>query len=143
MRRRLRGETGSATLELVVWGPVLLLIASVIVLAGRVAQASQTVEVAAAEAARAASAAGTQPQARDRAADAAAAALSSAGLRCATTSVAVDTSQWVRPAGTPGRVTATVRCLVEFGDLSIPVIPGSKTVTGQGSSSLDTYRTRP
>ena len=143
MRRRLRGETGSATLELVVWGPVLLLIASVIVLAGRVAQASQTVEVAAAAAAGAASAAGTQPQARDRAADAAAAALSSAGLRCATTSVVVDTSQWARPAGTPGRITATVRCRVQLGDLSIPVIPGSKTVTGQGSSSLDTYRTRP
>ena len=142
MRRRLRGETGSATLELVVWGPVLLLIASVIVMAGRMAQASQTVEVAAAEAARAASAAGTQSQAQDRATDAAAAALSSAGLRCATTSVTLDTSQWARPAGTPGRVTATVRCQVSLGDLSIPGVPGSKTVTGQGTSTLDTYRLR-
>lgn len=143
MRRCLRAEAGSATLEMVVWGPVLLLIASIIVLAGRTAQASQTVEVAAAEAARAASAANSEPQARARASAAVAAALGSAGLRCTTTSVTLDTSQWARTAGSPARVAATVRCHVALGDLAIPGIPGTRTITGQGSSRLDTYRTRP
>ena len=55
-------DAGSASLELVIWAPVLLLVAAVIVLAGRIAQATQAVEVAATEAARAASAAELSPR---------------------------------------------------------------------------------
>ena len=135
-------DAGSASLELVIWAPVLLLIASVILLAGRIAQASQAVEVAAAEAARAASAAATQTQATDRARAAAEASLSGAGLRCTRTSVDLDTSQWARPAGTPARVSASVRCRVGLADLSIPGIPGSKEVSSTASSSLDLHRSR-
>lgn len=141
--RRLQHERGSATLELVIWAPVLLIIASVILLAGRVAQASQTVEVAATEAARAASSAATVQQARSRALDAAEASLASSGLRCGRTAVDVDTSQWRRPPGTPARVQATISCDVSLGDLAIPLASGTRTVTGRASSAIDTYRQRP
>ena len=139
---RLDEERGSATLELVLWAPVLLIIGSVILLAGRVAQASQTVEVAAAEAARAASAAGTVAQARSRAQDAAEASLASSGLRCGRTAVDVDLSQWRRPPGTPARVAATIHCDLSLGDLAIPLAGGTRTVTGSASSAIDTYRER-
>ena len=140
---RAHHDVGTASLELVIWAPVLLLITAVIVLAGRIAQATQAVEVAATEAARAASAAGTHTQATSRATAAAAAALSSAGLRCTQTSVDIDTSQWSRPAGTPARVSATVGCRLGLADLSIPGVPGSKQVSSSASSSLDQYRARP
>ena len=143
MQPRLDGENGSASLELVIWAPVLLLISAVIVLAGRIAQATQAVEVAAAEAARAASAATTHTQATSQARAAADAALSSAGLRCAATSVAVDTAQWSRPSGTPARVSARIGCRLGLADLSLPGVPGSKTVTATAGSALDRYRVRP
>lgn len=135
-------DDGSASLELVIWAPVLLLIATVIVLAGRVAQATQTVEVAAAEAARAASAAGTQAAATARASSAATAALSSAGLRCSQAFVTIDTSQWSRSPGTPARVSTTIECRIGLADLSIPGVPGSKAVRATATSALDQYRVR-
>ena len=141
-RRSPPADAGSASLELVIWGPVLLLIMGVIVFAGRVAQAHLTVEAAAGEAARAATVANSQVQARTQAQAAAAAALSSAGLRCASVSVSVDTSQWARPAGQPARATATISCRVGLGDLVGASIPGSRVVTGSASSALDTYRVR-
>ena len=139
---RLDDERGSATLELVIWAPVLLIIGSVILLAGRVAQASQTVEVAAAEAARAASAAVTVAQARSQAQDAAEASLASSGLRCGRTAVDIDTSQWRRPPGIPARVAATIHCDLSLSDLAIPLAGGTRTVTGSASSAIDTYRER-
>ena len=135
-------DVGSASLELVIWAPVLLLVAAVIVLAGRIAQATQAVEVAAAEAARAASASGTHAQATARAKSAATAALSSAGLRCSTTSVAIDASEWSRPAGSSARVFARIGCRVGLSDLSIPGVPGAKDVSATASSALDVYRVR-
>lgn len=143
MAARYSDDRGSATLELVVWAPVLLLIGSVIVFAGRTAQATQTVEVAATEAARAASAAGTEQQARLAARDAADAALTSGGLHCLDTAVDIDTTQWRRPPGTPARVQTTIRCRLGLGDLAIPGVAGSRTVSGTGSSALDTFRLRP
>ncbi len=142
MLPRLDGENGSASLELVIWAPVLLMIGAVIVLAGRIAQATQAVEVAAAEAARAASAAATHSQATTQARAAATAALSSAGLRCATTSVAIDTAQWSRPAGTPAQVSARIGCRLGLADLSLPGVSGAKTVTATATSALDRYRVR-
>jgi Flp pilus assembly protein TadG len=136
-------DVGSASLELVIWAPVLLLIAAVIVLAGRIAQATQAVEVAAAEAARAASAARTQAQATARAKSAATAALSSAGLRCSSTSITIDTSEWSRRPGTPARVSAQIGCRIGLEDLSIPGVPGSRDVSATASSALDVYRVRP
>jgi Flp pilus assembly protein TadG len=144
MDPRSGGDRGSASLELVIWGPVLLLIVSVIIYAGRVAQAGLTVESAAGEAARAATVADNRAQANTRAEAAASAALSSAGLKCASVSVSVDTSEWNRPAGQPARAEATVSCRVALGDLIGPgLIPGSRVVSSTATSALDTFRTRP
>lgn len=135
-------DRGSATLELVVWTPALLLLVALVIVAGRIAQAHQVVEAAAGEAARAATAAGDEGSARAQAHAAAAAALDSAGLRCQSTTATVDTSQWGLPPGTPARVNASVSCRVSLGDLALPGVPGSRNVTAQASSSLDVYRAR-
>lgn len=137
------GDRGTSTLELVIWAPILLLIVSVIIYAGRVAQARQTVEAAAGEAARAATAVPSRWQAEPAARSAATAALTSAGMKCSSVFVSVDTSDWNTTApGQPGAATAQVRCQVVLADLFVPGMPGSLTATGTGRSVLDTYRSR-
>lgn len=142
MSVRWSADRGSTSLELAIWAPVLLLLMSVVIFAGRVAQAGLTVEAAAGEAARAATVAANRAQADSRAQAAAAAAFTSAGLHCSSVEVTVDTSQWTRPAGQPARVSATVACRVALADLVGLSIPGSRVVTGSASSALDRFRVR-
>lgn len=142
-RRTVVDERGSTSLELVIWGLALLLLMSLVIFGGRVAQAGLTVESAAGEAARAATVAANRAQAGARAHDAAEQAFTSAGLRCSSVSVSVDTSQWTRPEGQPARVSATATCQVALSDLvGISLLPGSRTVTASASSALDRFRVR-
>ena len=140
--RHLTDERGSASLELVVWGPVLLLLVTVVIFAGRTAQAGMTVDAAAGEAARAATVADDRAQAVSRAREAAQASLESAGLKCSTVDVALDTSQWARPPGQAATASATVSCRIELDDLVGVSVPGTKTVSSTATSALDTYRQR-
>lgn len=137
---QLGGERGSMTLEMVIVAPAMLLILAVVVFAGRVVIAGQSVDHAAAEAARTASLARTAPAAQAAADTAARVSLAQQGLRCSSTSVSVDTAGFSVPAGTPATISATITCIVDTADLAAPGIPGSRTVTGRASSPLDTYR---
>lgn len=147
-RRRLAGsapgdhERGSAVVEAAIGAPAFLLFVALILLAGRVAIAHQAVESAANEAARTASIARTQSEADRDATTAAANTLESQDLRCVRSQVTVDTTGFAAPVGTPATVTATVRCVVNLSDLSLPGVPGRRTVTATMSSPLDTYRGR-
>ena len=140
--RAARLDRGSVALELAVLGPALLLFIGLMILAGRMALANQSVAQAADEAARTASIARTQLGASSGASSAARTALAQQSLQCVSTQVSVDTSQFSRPVGTPATVSATVSCVVRLADLSLPGLPGSRTVTATASSPLDTYRER-
>lgn len=142
MRPLRRDERGSAAIEAAIGVPAFLLFVALIIGAGRVAIARQAVEAAAAEAARSASIERTQSAAARAAADAAAATLSNQQLQCLSTVVAVDTSGFAVPVGTPASVSATVTCVVNLGDISVPGLPGSLTISETVSSPLDTYRGR-
>lgn len=135
-------DRGSASLELVVIAPGLLLVIVVLVFAGRLEIAKQAAHAAAADAARAASIARTQSAASSDARSAASRTLTQQGLRCISTSVSVDTSGFGAPVGTAATVSATVACTVNLSDLSAPGIPGTKVVTATVASPLDTYRGR-
>jgi Flp pilus assembly protein TadG len=137
-----RDERGSAAIEAAIGVPAFLLFVALIVGAGRVAIARQAVEAAAAEAARSASIERTQPTAARAAGDAAAATLANQHLQCLSTLVDVDTSGFAVPVGTPAAVSASVTCVVNLGDVSVPGLPGSLTITETMSSPLDTYRGR-
>lgn len=123
MRTRvLRGdaERGSAVIEAVIAVPAFMLFVLLIIFAGRLAVAGQAVEAAASEAARAASISRTRQQADSDATAGAAASLRNQGLRCVAQQVAVDTTGFATPVGTPATVSATVTCLVDLSDLAIP-----------------------
>lgn len=136
------GERGSAAVEAVILVPAIMLIVLMAVAGGRYALARQSVEAAAAAAARSASLARDPGQAQSDATANAAATLANEHLNCLTTQVLVDTGAFSLPVGTPGQVSATVSCTVNLSDLSVPGLPGSATVTATMSSPLDTYRGR-
>ncbi|WP_245534542.1 TadE/TadG family type IV pilus assembly protein [Xylanimonas cellulosilytica] len=129
------------SLETAVVAPALLALLALIIIGGRVALAHQAVESAAAEAARSASIARTQGEAGAQAEASAWAALDNEGLHCSSRSVAVDTSGFAAPAGTPASVSATVTCVVNLAGLQVPGV-GPQTITKTMTSALDTYRER-
>jgi Flp pilus assembly protein TadG len=140
--RHLDREWGSATMEAVIGVPAFLLFVLLIIAAGRIALARQAVEASAAEAARSASIARTQGQAQANGVSGAAISLRNQGVRCASQRVDIDTSGFATPVGTPAKVTATVTCIADLSDISIPGLPGARTITATMSSPIDTYRER-
>jgi len=141
-RRPSGGERGSASLEMVILAPALLLVLAVLVFAGRLALAQQAVTAAAADAARTASIARTATTASSTASAAAAHTLTSQGVACANTQVDVDTAAFAAPVGSPGTVNVHVACTVNLADLAVPGIPGAKVLSDTMTSPLDTHRER-
>ena len=137
-----RAERGSATVEITMLVPALLLTLGLIVAGGRVWFARTTVNEAAHTAARAASLARTSGEAAAAGRSAGQQSLSTGGLRCASTSIQVNTAAFGVPVGTPATVTSAVSCRVGFGDLLLPGLPGSIDLQATGASALDTYRSR-
>lgn len=135
-------ERGSVTLELAILAPALLLLLGLVVLAGRVQVAAGAVEHAATSAAREASLARTSAGAQATAATAAARELDGQDIRCATSSVTVDTSGFAVPLGQTATISATVSCTISFADLAIPGLPGSRNLTAAATSPLDRFRAR-
>jgi Flp pilus assembly protein TadG len=135
-------QYGAATIELTLLVPALLLVLGLVVAGGRLWFARTTVNEAAQTAARAASLARSAPEAASAGREAGSQSLVTAGLRCKTTSVSINTAAFGIPAGTLATVTATVLCPVDFSDVFLPGWPGSLTLAGNGSAALDTYRAR-
>ena len=142
-RRRVRGEAGSDDRG----GrrdPVFFLFVLFVVAAGRMVLAQQSVQAAAADAARSASIARTATEARSSAAQSARGSLARQGLACRTLQVSVDVSGFNRPVGTPAFTAASVTCVIAWGDLAaLPGLAGvTRTVQATMTSPLDTYRGR-
>jgi Flp pilus assembly protein TadG len=150
-RRRLAGgarpartehAAGSAALELLILAPVLLLLVSLVIAAGRTALAQGSVQAAARDAARQASIARTQQQAAAEAVAVADASLAQRGLHCAPAAVRTRLGGFSAPLGAPASVTVIVTCQVPLSDLVLPGVPGSKTLSAVFSSPIDPYRGR-
>ena len=137
-----RRDRGSATLEMAIATPVMLLLISLMVLAGRVAVASNTVTTVAGNAAREASLARTAG-ASAVATSSARAALVAQAINCRGGGhVAVDVSGFGAAArGVPGQVVAvSIVCEVSISDLGLPGAPGTRTLSEQGVSPIDPNR---
>ena len=137
-----RRDGGSVTLELAILTPALLMLLGLVVVAGRIEVASAAVDQASAAAAREASLARTPVAARAAATRTATANLAAQNLHCTDVRVTVDTAGFAVPVGTPAQVTARVTCTLSTGDLSVPGMPGTRTISASSQSSLDTYRGR-
>ena len=138
--RRMRDERGSAAVEAAVGVPAFVLLVGLIIFGGRTATAHSAVESAAADAARSASIARTASEAESDAKTAAQASLANQDIHCLNVAVTVDVSDFTKPAGQAGSVAATVECLLDLADLSVPGVPGSRLIKATVSSPLDTWR---
>jgi Flp pilus assembly protein TadG len=129
-------QRGSATVELVLLTPLLLLMLVFVVFLGRLGQARSDVDRAARDAARAASIARSTDAADAAGLAAAHDTLQSGGVSCRRLGVMVDTSAFA--AG--GEVAATVTCTVDLADVAELGLPGSKTLTSRFSEPVDAFR---
>ena len=129
-------DRGSSSVELVLLVPVVIVLLLLVVAFGRVAHGRQLVQSAAAAAARSASLAATPVDAATRAQRSAAAALTDAGVSCASMTAQVDTTQF-RPGG---QVQVTVSCTADLSGLALAGVPGRLTLTESAGSPLETYR---
>jgi Flp pilus assembly protein TadG len=140
--KTVRDQRGAAAVELALLVPALLLVLGLLVAGGRLWFARTTVNEASQTAARAASLARSTEAASVVGRRAGSQSLATAGLRCRSRSVSIDTAAFGVPAGTPSTVTSTVSCVVDFSDVFLPGWPGSAELIGHGSAALDTYRSR-
>lgn len=141
-RPRARDERGSAAIEAVIGVPAFLLFVGLIIFGGRTATTHQSVETAAADAARSASLERTSTSAKTQAISAATTSLSNQGIHCLDIDVTVDASQFSRAVGVAATVSVTVQCRLDLSDLSIPGVPGSRLIRATSTSPIDTWRER-
>lgn len=142
LRRLLADERGSNAAEIVIIAPVIAMLILILVAAGRTALADNGTQSASYAAARAASLSRDAATATTAAQDAAQRAMDHAGIACLTLTVNVDTSGLNAPLGTTGTVIASVSCDVNLSDITLPGIPGSRTMTSSATSPVDAYRER-
>ncbi len=129
-------ERGSATTELVLLTPVLLVMLVFVVALGRIGSSRAEVDAAARDAARDAANARSVAQAVTDSDTAAHGDLTDAGVTCRALTVVLDTTNF-RAGGT---VTATVSCTVALADLTGLGLPSSKTITARYTEPIDVYR---
>jgi Flp pilus assembly protein TadG len=130
-----RADTGSATAELVLLIPTLVLMLWFLVFCGRMVDARMRIEDVAHQAARAASSQRVASSADVRARTTAAEALNDAGTTCR--SVEVETGGSVQPGGV---ITTTVTCRVDLSDLALLQLPGTVALQAGFSASVDVHR---
>lgn len=136
LRRRRRGERGTAAIELTLMAPVLMVILLFVVGLGRMAHARQQIESVAADSARAASLERNTSKSEAAAKTAAEQSLGDAGVSCTNLNVEVDLSSY-QPGG---RVTVTVSCQTKLSDVTMAGFPGSRTFTATSSVPIENFR---
>jgi TadE-like protein len=133
------GEGGSASLELAILAPVLLVLIALVVMGGRFAVASAAITGVAGAAARDASLARNPAAATSTAL----ATLADQNLHCrGRPSVRVDTSAFAAAPGTPAFVSVDVTCVVIVNALGGPGLPATRTLRERAVSPLDPARSR-
>ncbi|RKS04970.1 TadE-like protein [Nocardiopsis sp. Huas11] len=133
-RCRSRGDTGSATVELALLVPVLLLALLLVVVAGRQVSAALITQDAASVAARAASLQRDPASARTHAHQAAKGELADRGVVCDPFTASIDTSRF----GAGGVAGVEVACTVTVIDLG--GLGGQRTLSATATSPVDPYR---
>jgi len=134
--RRVRGEEGQAIAELVIVAPVLFLVVLLMIAIGRVDSAQGDVESAARAGVQAAVVQANPNNAQAQATAAVTSTLATAGLTCPSPQITTDTSNFV--AG--GWVSVTIVCITSLADVSVPGVPGSKTLSATSTAHIDPYR---
>lgn len=132
-------DCGSAAVEMVIIAPALIALMLLVVGMGRLSHGDQQIQVAAAQAARAASLTRGDAQAISDAATAAAndtLANDHVSCRHSSTPVVIDPPSNEQPGGS---ITVTVSCTTQLSDLFVAGFPGAHTWTATVTAPIDTF----
>ncbi|MFE9769742.1 TadE family protein [Streptomyces sp. NPDC005808] len=140
--RRGHGDGGSVAIEAAIVLPSLIMFLCLAIAGGRLVTSGSKIDAAAEDAAREASIHRTAGAALGAAQAAAAESLNDQGIKCASTSVNINTGGLSVPVGQVGTVSVTVNCTVNLSDLLLPGVPGARTLTSTAVSVVDQYRQR-
>lgn len=136
-------ERGATSVEAAYITPVLFLLLSLVAAVGSVALGEQNITTAAHSAARAASLSTSQEDATGRVEEAFTQELNQRGKSCTNLSVSINADAFSAPPGEVGTIHSTITCTVPYAQLMpIPGLPGTRTITVETTSALDTYRER-
>lgn len=134
---------GSVSVELAILTPLFAVLIVMAIVFGRTAIALNAIDVAAHDAARAASISRTQGAAAANARAAALEALQHQGLDCVDEPlIESDVSAFSRTDLELDFVSVTITCEVSFADVALPGIPSSRTVQATFISPVDIFRER-
>jgi len=142
LRAWFRRDDGVSALEAVILAPAVLAMLVLAIIAMRVEVATQAVDAAAHDAARAASLEHDGDTARKAAEDLVSARLGGSEHLCHDLHVNVDTSGFAVQIGQPAEVTVAITCVADFSDVAVPGMPGSTTIDAKFTSALDQFRGR-
>jgi hypothetical protein len=131
-------EQGSASVELVLITPVLILLLFFVVAAGRLAVTRNQIDGAARDAAREASTWRSGAAASSHGVAQGLSDLQSGRSSCSNPEVSIDTSQ-LRPGG---EVVAHVMCTVRLSDITGLHLGPSRTLEAKAVAVVDTFRSR-
>lgn len=137
-----RGDKGSASIEAAVGVPAFVLFVGLIILGGRTATTHQALESASSDAARAASIARTAAEATAAAEKSARSSLANQQIDCIGIQVDVNTEGFQVAAGQAASIGVTVTCRLDLSDLTVPGVPGSRSLRATITSPIDTWRER-
>ncbi|WP_243793808.1 TadE/TadG family type IV pilus assembly protein [Saccharopolyspora gloriosae] len=135
-------DAGSASVELAVLTPMVLVMLAVVIAGGRIVGAHAALDTATTAAARAASLARTTPAAHAAATTTARDTLAQEDVHCGQQSLDVDTGAFNTAPGTSGAVVVRASCTVALDDLALPAMPGSIPLHSEFTSPLDPFRGR-
>ena len=135
-----RGERGGAAVEIVVVAPLLILMMLFVVGLGRLGTAREAVDGAARDAAREASLARDTGEAVVNAKQVATDTLSEKNVSCANPNVDVQFAPDPARLTAGGSVKVLVDCTVENSQAVMSGLPGTKTMHGESTAVVDTYR---
>jgi Flp pilus assembly protein TadG len=123
--------------------PIFLLLIITAIVFGRTAVAANAIDIAAHDAARAASISRTEQSAAANARAAAEETLAQQGLDClGTPDVQPDVSAFARDDLELAFVSVTITCEVSFIDIAIPGVPQSRVLSTTFISPIDIFRER-
>jgi Flp pilus assembly protein TadG len=129
-------DAGSAAAEIVILTPLLVVLALLLVIGGRLASGLQDVGDAARTSVESAVIASTPSAAQAQAATTAGYEISHDGLQCTPYSVTTDVTDFIQG----GAVSVQLRCGIELVTLGIPGLPGSVTLSDQATAGIELYR---
>lgn len=137
-------QRGSVSVELAILTPLFLLLMATATMFGRTAIAANAIDVAAHDAARAASISRTAVAADANARAAATESLSQQGLQCiGGPQIDPDVSDFNQGGVDLGFVIVTIACDVSLTDIAIPGVPSHRLVTTTFVSPIDIFREQP